>query len=199
MLRSFWVVTIGFVGLVGFSLPAQAQLYRYLDENGVTVLDSRVPAEYVKHGYEVLDQQGRVKQTVPAAPSPEELQATRAARAEQERQLQEDTTLLRLYSSVPDLERAEKRQLNQIENLIATTRTNIDVLRIQREDLQGRAAAQQRAGREVDEAIIREIAEVDAEVERLQRVIAEKQEEIKGVEASFDVSRARLETLLDNE
>ncbi|MBL4835494.1 MAG: DUF4124 domain-containing protein [Pseudomonas sp.] len=195
MLRSFCLIVVGFAG---FSLVAQAQLYRYLDENGVTVLDSRVPAEYVKHGYEVLDPQGRVTQTVPAAPSPDELEEARAARAEQERRLQEDTTLLRLYSSVPDLERAKQRQLDQIENLIAATRTNISVLRVQREELQGRAAAQQRAGREVDDVIIREIAEIDAETERLERLIAVKQKEIKEVEASFEISRARLEELLDS-
>lgn len=195
MFRSFCLIV---VGCVGVSLAAQAQLYRYLDENGVTVLDSRVPAEYVKHGYEVLDQHGRVKQTVPAAPTPEELDAARAARAEQERQLQEDTTLLRLYSSVRDLERAKQRQLDQIENLIASTRTNIGVLRLQREELQGKAAAHQRAGREVDEMIIREIGEIDAEMQPLERVIAAKQQEIEEVEANFEVSRARLEELLDS-
>lgn len=193
MLRSFCLIA----GLAGLSLPAQAELYRYLDENGVTVLDSRVPSEYVKHGYEVLDHQGRVKQTISAAPSREELAADRAAHAEQERQLQEDTTLLRLYSSVPDLERAKKRQLNQIENLIETTRTSITVLQAQREELQRRAAAQERAGREVSEAIFRELAEVDAETDRLERLIAAKQLELTAVEASFEVTRARLEMLLD--
>lgn len=195
MLRSLCFIAVGIVGL---SLSAHAQLYRYLDENGVTVLDSSVPAEYVKHGYEVLDQHGRVTEIVPAAPTPQELEATRAARAEQERQLQEDTTLLRLYSSVPDLERAKKRQLDQIDNLISTTRTSLSVLHTQREELQSRAAAQQRAGREVDESIIREIAEVDAETERLERLITAKQQEIEEVEARFEVRRARLETLLDS-
>ncbi|WP_373184546.1 DUF4124 domain-containing protein [Halopseudomonas sp.] len=186
------------VGFAGVALSAQAQLYRYLDENGVTVLDSRVPAEYVRHGYEVLDDHGRVKETVPAAPSAEELGAMRAARAEQARQLQEDTTLLRLYSSVPDLERAKKRQLDQIDNLIATTRTNIAALRVQREGLQSKAAAQQRSGRDLDESVIHEIAEVNAEAGRLERFIAAKEQEIEEVEASFEVSRARLEMLLED-
>ncbi|GGC95088.1 DUF4124 domain-containing protein [Halopseudomonas salina] len=193
MLRSFCLIVVATVGL---SLPAQAQLYRYLDENGVTVLDSRVPAEYVKHGYEVLDSHGRVVDTVAAAPTPKELAEVRAARAEQERQLQEDKTLLRLYSSVPDLKRARGRQLEQIENLIAATRTNIAVLQGQREELQSRAAAQQRAGREVEESILLEITHVDAEMDRLERLIAAKQQEIEAVHATFEQRRARLEQLL---
>lgn len=193
MLRSFCLIVVATVGL---SLPAQAQLYRYLDENGVTVLDSRVPAEYVKHGYEVLDSHGRVVDTVAAAPTPKELAEVRAARAEQERQLQEDKTLLRLYSSVPDLKRARGRQLEQIENLIAATRTNMAVLQGQREELQSRAAAQQRAGREVEESILLEITHVDAEMDRLERLIAAKQQEIEAVHATFEQRRARLEQLL---
>lgn len=193
MFRSFCLIA----GLAGLSLPGQAELYRYLDENGVTVFDNRVPSAYVKHGYEVLDHQGRVKQTVSAAPSREELEADRVAHAEQERQLQEDTTLLRLYSSVPDLERAKKRQLNQIENLIETTRTSITVLQAQREELQRRAAVQERAGREVGEPILRELTALDAETDRLERLIAAKQLEVAAVEASFEVSRGRLEMLLD--
>lgn len=196
MLRSFCLIIVGVAGL---SLPAHAQLYRYLDDNGVTVLDSRVPAEYIEHGYEVLDNHGRVVNTIPAAPSSEELAEARAARAEQERQLQEDTTLLRLYSSVPDLKRAKTRQLDQIENLIAATGTNIAVLKGQREELLSRAAAQQRAGREVDESILREIKEVDAEVDRLERLIAAKHQEIEAVHASFELRRARLEVLLDED
>ncbi len=183
-------------GLAALALPAQAELYRYLDDNGVTVLDRSVPSEYIKHGYEVLDHQGRVKQTISAAPTPQELKAHRAASAAQERQLQEDKTLLRLYSSVPDLERAKKRQLTQIESLIETTRANVATLKSQREELQRRAAGQERAGREVDASILRELAEVAAETDRLERLIAAQQAEIKEVEANFKASLARLETLL---
>jgi septal ring factor EnvC (AmiA/AmiB activator) len=110
--------------------------------------------------------------------------------------LEDDTTLLRLYSSVPDLERAKTRQLNQIQSLIETTHTNIADLQVQREELQRRAANQQRAGRVVDDVILRELVEVDAETARLERLIAAKQLEMQEVEASFTVSRARLEVLL---
>jgi SMC interacting uncharacterized protein involved in chromosome segregation len=192
MHRLFCFVTV----LVGLSLNVQAELYRYVDDKGVTVLDDRVPAGLVKHGYAVLDNHGRVKQIIPAARTPEELEADRAAYAAQKRQLDDDTTMLRLYSSVPDLERAKTRQLNQIQSLIETTHTNIADLQVQREELQRRAANQQRVGRTVDEVILRELAEVDAETARLERLIAAKQLEVEEVKASFAVSRARLEVLL---
>ena len=35
------------------AMPAAAELYRYNNEDGVTVLDSHVPARYVKDGYTI--------------------------------------------------------------------------------------------------------------------------------------------------
>ncbi|SDT07752.1 protein of unknown function [Halopseudomonas xinjiangensis] len=185
------------LGLLG-SLPAlaQAELYRYVDDRGTTVLDSRVPAEFVSRGYEVLDAQGRVKQVIPAAPTREEREATRRARADQERQRASDATLLRLYSSPTDLDRAHQRQITQIENLITTTEGNIAALRDQRDELQARAAAQERAGRQVDPQLISELSGVDAEVLRLQRMIASKRDEIIDVNQAFARQRDRLVALI---
>lgn len=188
----YWV-SLGVLGSV--PLLAQADLYRYVDDRGTTVLDSRVPAEFVSRGYEVLDAQGRVKQVIPAAPTPEEREAARQARADQERQRAADATLLRLYSSPSDLDRAHQRQIVQIENLITTTEGNIAALRDQRDELQARAAAQERAGRKVEERLIAELNEVDAEVVRLQRLISSKRDEIIEVNAAFARQRDRLVAL----
>ena len=120
MYKKFWypVVVAWLAGSVA-SVDA-AELYRYVNDRGVTVLDSSVPPQYVSRGYEVLDRDGRVKQVVPPAPSPEELRAARIAAEEQQRQRASDETLLRLYASVADLDRAHARQIQQIEGLIAT-------------------------------------------------------------------------------
>ena len=61
------------LALLGAS-TVQAELYRYVSQHGVVVLDSQgVPPEYVGRGYEVLDQDGRVLRVVPPAPTAEEL------------------------------------------------------------------------------------------------------------------------------
>lgn len=187
---------VGLGLLVGASFTAQADLYRYVDDRGTTVLDSRVPAEFVSRGYEVLDAHGRVKEVMPAAPTREEREASRRASAEQERQRAADATLLRLYSSPSDLDRARQRQVSQIDNLIATSEGNISVLRDQRDELQARAAAQERAGRTVEAHLIQEIGQVDAEIERLQRLIVAKRSEIEEVNTAFERQRERLVALL---
>ena len=87
-------------------LSVAEELYRYVDNNGVVVLDRQVPPQFVGNGYEVLDSNGRVKQVIPAAPTPEEREARRLALEAQKKQDAEDATLLRLYSSLADLDRA---------------------------------------------------------------------------------------------
>tara|TARA_A100001037_G_scaffold284564_1_gene291076 strand:- start:328 stop:561 length:234 start_codon:yes stop_codon:yes gene_type:complete len=48
-------------------VAAQAELYKYTNEDGVTVLDSHVPARYVKNGYTILSLDGRVLEVVERA------------------------------------------------------------------------------------------------------------------------------------
>ncbi|SDS96871.1 hypothetical protein SAMN05216198_3286 [Halopseudomonas litoralis] len=173
-----------------------ADLYRYVNDKGITVLDKSVPPHYVSRGYEVLDADGRVKLVVPAAPTREEREAARAAEQEQQRRATADGTLLRLYSGVKDLDRAHDRQIQQIENLIATTEAGLLTLQAQRDDLQSRAAAQERAGRKVDPQILRDLAEVEAEQGRLQRLITSNRGEVDAVNQAFASRRQRLQQLL---
>lgn len=176
---------------------ACADLYRYIDDNGVTVLDSRVPPHFISRGYEVLDSQGRVKLVVPAAPTPAEREAKRLALEAQQAQHTADANLLRLYSNVADLERAQTRQMQQLENQITASRTSIEDLQTEREDLQARAAQAERAGREIDPDLLAELGAVDAETARLQRLISRKRQEIAETNSDFEQQRERLEFLLD--
>lgn len=195
MYKKVWYSVV--VLMLGTAMSADAaQLYRYINDNGVTVLDRSVPPQFVGRGYEVLDMDGRVKEVIPAALSPEERQAQRAAEQEQQRQRSADETLLRLYSSVADLDRAHNRQVQQIEGLIASIEAGLLTLQSQRDDVQSRAASQERAGREVDAQLLRQLDSIDAERRRLERQIAANRTEIETVNAAFASRRERLAQLL---
>lgn len=183
--------------LGGMAVTADAtELYRYVNDKGITVLDRSVPPQFVSRGYEVLDKDGRVKQVVPAAPTPDELRAMREAEQEQRRQRSSDETLLRLYSSVADLDRAHQRQIQQIETLIATAEAGLMTLRSQRDDVQSRAASQERAGRKVDPLLLQQLENIEAERRRLERQIRSNRAEIDAVNTAFTSRRERLAQLL---
>lgn len=178
------------------SQAGAADLYRYVNDRGITVLDRGVPPQFVSKGYEVLDADGRIKLVVPAALTPEEREAVRLAEREQDRQRSEDQTLLRLYSSVADLDRAQARKIQQIEGLIATHNNGLLSLKTQREELQSRAAVQERAGRKVDRQVLLGLQDVAVERQQLQRKIDSHRAEIDTVKQSFASQRQRLEQLL---
>ena len=70
------VLVIGLLISLG-PLSAAAELYRYKNEDGITVLDSHVPARYVKNGYTILSLDGRVLEVVPRALTEEEIRRLR--------------------------------------------------------------------------------------------------------------------------
>lgn len=175
-------------------LAAQAELYRYTNEKGVTVLDRLgVPPQFIDKGYEVLNDQGRVVKSVPPAPTLEERQRMQADKA----RAGSDAQLLRLYTSVEDVDRALQRKLSELDGLITVAKGNQQSLRTQQANLQAQAADNERAGRQVPEALVAQIDNVRSEYKRLDDDIARYQDERKKAQATFAADRARLAELLN--
>lgn len=182
--------------LFGLLLPIVAgatELYRYTDDQGVTVLGRQgVPPEFIGRGYEVLNDQGRVIKVVPPAPSAEEMQRLLADKA----RASSDSQLLRLYSTPEDIDRARDRKLAELDGLIGVARSNLQSARLQQDNLQSQAADHERAGREVPEHLLAQIANQKDEQLRQYKDIARYQEVRKQAQASFAADRQRLAELL---
>lgn len=175
-------------------LAVQAELYRYTNDKGVTVLDRLgVPPQFIDKGYEILNDQGRVVKTVPPAPTLEERRRMQADKA----RAGSDAQLLRLYTSVEDVDRALQRKLAELDGLITVAKGNQQSLRTQQANLQAQAAENERAGRQVPEALVTQIDNVRGEQKRLDADIARYQEERKKAQESFAADRARLAELLN--
>ena len=50
-----------------------ANLYKYTDDQGREIVGSRVPAEFVRNGYQILNERGQVIEVVERSLSAEEL------------------------------------------------------------------------------------------------------------------------------
>ena len=172
-------------------------LYRYVDSRGVTVLDRQgVPAEYAGKGYEVLNQRGRVIQTVPPAPTAEEAREAQAAAQAAKVQSDADAQLLHLYSSVTDVDRARTRKLAELDALISVAQGNIQGLTTQQGALQSQAADQERAGRQVPQSLIDQMNDVRDQQQNLKVDILRYQTARQQADAEFAQDRARLQHLL---
>jgi hypothetical protein len=182
--------------LLSVLLPALAgagELYRYVNDKGVIVLDRQgVPPEYIGKGYDVLSDQGRVVRVVPPAPTAAERQRLQEEKA----QATSDAQLLRLYSSLDDVDRARERKLTELDGAVGAARGNLQSLRTQQANLQGQAAEQERAGRVVPESLLVQISNIKGEQESLIKDIERFKETRKQAAAGFVADRARLAQLL---
>lgn len=180
------------LGLLG-ATAAHADLYRYVDDKGVVVLDRHgVPPQYIGKGYEVLNDQGRVTRVVPAAPTAEERQRLLEAKA----RAGSDAQLLRLYASTKDVERAKARKLSELDSIIGITRGNLQSLHAQQANLQSQAAGYERAGRDVPEQLLTRINNLNKEQASLRRDIQRYKQARDRAEVNFNSERARVAELL---
>ena len=180
------------LGMLG-AMAAQAELYRYVDDKGVMVLDRHgVPPQYIGRGYEVLTDQGRVTRVVPPAPTAQERQRLLEAQA----RAGTDAQLLRLYASVEDVERAKARKLAELDSVLGITRGNLQSLRSQQANLQSQAANHERAGREVPAQLLSQIDNLRKEQASLQRDVQRYKQARKQAEISFASERERVAELL---
>lgn len=177
-------------------LPALAgagELYRYLNDKGVVVLDRQgVPPQYIGKGYEVLDDQGRLLRTIAPAPTAEERERLNQAKL----QANSDMQLLRLYSSLEDVDRARERKLTELDAAIAAARGNLQALRTQQANFQSQAAEQERAGRAVPESLLVQISNLKAEQGSRLNDITRFETARKQADAGFTADRGRLAKLL---
>ncbi|NND67799.1 MAG: hypothetical protein HKN19_09445 [Halioglobus sp.] len=181
---------------------AGPKLYRFRNHEGVTVVGYQVPADLVKGGYEVLNDDGMVVQVVPRELSQEELEAQdaqrkleEAATAEQARLREWDESLLLRYSTVLDIEAARKRALQDFRIRVSILKGNRRSLKQKVENLQAEAADMERRGMTVDVARLRAIEAMQEEIAVTDRAIEDREREIDEVQGEFEADIERFDML----
>lgn len=182
------------ISLGAYSVGACAEgrkLYRYYDEQGVQVVDWKLPKEAAARGYEVLTEQGVVLQYVAPVAVGEDLDKSLKAKAEAERLRKWDESLLRKYSAVEDIEDARDRSLGELNIRISILQSNLRSLRQSIENQQSRLATIERDGRKAPDADYEQIADLREEVASTERAIEERQQEIDNISAEYqrDIDR----------
>lgn len=166
-------------------------IYRYKNKDGVTVLDSKIPPEYVNDGYELLSLSGKVIKVIKPAvqgAEGERLYRERVLREERER---EDIQLRRSYSNVADIDAAKSRNLESLRGNISILEANLASARSRLKSYQSQAAAIERAGRQLPEDLLKNINNLVQEESDIQTQIQQRQAEYKTVEQKFESDRKR--------
>jgi len=199
------VITLTFLGTMVQSNTVAAELYRYKNEDGVTVLNSHIPARYVKNGYTILSLDGRVLEIVPRALSEQEIrdrdrriaEEERIAREERERKIA-DENLMRLYGSPSDVIRARDAKLASIDSLIQTQQGNIQRLESQKRQIEAALADIERSGGVVGRDRLARIRTLDSRIAQIEDEIKKKGEEKSALEVSYAKDLQRVRELYSN-
>lgn len=187
-----------------YPADAYAELYKYVNEDGVTVLDSHVPARYVKNGYTILSLDGRVLEVVPRALTDKEIRV-RDLRLNEERQRERiereqkiaDQNLLRIYSTPEDVIRARDTKLASIEGFINTSRSNLTRLESQKRTMESQFANIERSGGTISKERIGQVRTLENRIRQNEREIKDKRVEKDELSASFSADLKRVRELYD--
>ncbi len=177
---------------------AGAEYFRYKTAAGAMVIDSRLPPEFVKYGYEVINANGDVLRTVAPQATKEQIAAKQKALSEQQlkaEQRKKDEMLMRRYSSVADIEASQNRIVDEINVRLSILRGNLRSLKGQIERQQEVAANAERAGREVPQALLDNIGTMEVEVDDTRKKIRARKKEITAVKRNYAADIERFEYL----
>lgn len=161
-----------------------ARLYRYINVEGIVVIDDKIPPAYVAQGYDVLSSTGQLLDKVePSVPQNAVEKALRkkvlAARDK------EDHFILISYSSVTEIQAAMARKLGQLDREVKGINTNIRGSKRRIAFEQQRAANYQRGGRKVPKNVTETLFELELEVKKSESLLELKKEEYEKMEERY--------------
>ena len=153
--------------------PAEAQLYRWVDDDGNVHYTDSIPPERARDGRRVYSRDGVAEEDIEAAPTEEERQALREQRrreqeeAEAERRAREeqaafDRFLLRTYTGTDHIHRVREDRMDSVDRRRRQVQSRLERDQAELEGLREQAAeAERRSGRE---------AELDRLYQRIERI-----------------------------
>ncbi len=175
-----------------------AKTYRWVDKNGQVHYGDQIPPQEVDRAYSVINPQGVTVNSVEEAKTQEQREAEQRLqqeRAERERLAHEkavyDHILLDTYGKVSDLEATRDRHIATLEGQIKVSEHKLGNLNREFEKLSQTAANLERDGKSVPEDLAKDIANLQAQIERENSFIhaqRAQQQEVRGKFAA-DIQR----------
>jgi len=181
-------VLLAFAAMGGLSAvnAADAHFYRYTDDQGVLVMNSAIPPEQVKQGYEIVTLSGKVLEVVPPALTLEQAKQATSDRMRASELAEWDRSLRLRYGSIAEVESSRDRKLNDFDTNILILKSNADNVQAKIAGLQSRAARIERSGRVVPQSLIENIKTNSLELKEAQSQIELRKKERQELELQYE-------------
>ena len=178
------IVGIG-LALVLNVASAGGLYYIIEDDQGRTRMFDTLPPEYAQKGYRVVNESGATVEVVPPS-----------ARKRVTRRLSDDDrALLKTFDSVADLEVARDRQHDDLEAIIRSTLSTLEVIRRNLKSLSSRAASLVEKGEMVPEKLRRDIESASDQIESNEAFVDKKRLQQSELRKRYERDIARFQEL----
>lgn len=186
---------------VAFSSTAEAKLYKWVDDKGVTHYGEVIPPEYTNKSNVLLSDKGRLikkneeinnKDQRANEEDEAKKRIDNEAKLEQSRK---DKALQNTFSSEKEIDLARDRNLHQVESLISSIQSMQKTARESLKNYQQEAEERKRAGRKLHASLQADITESENKLAKLQLDLVKAQEKAASVKASYEADKMRFREL----
>lgn len=189
--------------LFSTSLSSQAAKIKcWTNNEGIRECGTTIPPEFAQQSHQEINSQGRIVKEQERAKTEKEIDEEKRLaaielenkKAEQEG-IRKDKILLDIYAKVEDIEKARDDNIKVIKSRITLTMKRIEKTQADLDKRIQSAAAAERAGKEPNEALLKDIETLQKRIKNNGTFITERQEEIENVRASYNADIERFKEL----
>jgi chromosome segregation ATPase len=179
------------------ALPTMAAgVYKWTDDQGIVHYSDQMPADAVNKGGAVFDKQGRQVKKIDPTLTPAQAKAKEAederqrllAKAQEEKS-RRDTALTHSYTSEEEIDFARSRALLAVESQLKAAETYIADLTKRQQELKKDKLAY--GTKPVPTTLENELAGLDEELARQDKVLAQRRAEISAINAKYESDKQR--------
>lgn len=187
--------------VAAFSTTAEAKLYKWVDDKGVTHYGEVIPPEYSNKSNALLSDQGRlikkneeinIKDQRANEEDETKKRIDNEAKLEQSRK---DKALQNTFSSEKEIDLARDRNLHQVESLISSIQSLQKAALARLKNYQQEAEERKRAGKKLPASLQADITESENKLAKLQLDLVKAQEKAAAVKASYESDKMRFREL----
>lgn len=176
------------------SLSAEAKLFKWVDNNGVTHYGETIPPEYANKEAVKLDK-GRIEKSEDKRSINKPVlkdAAAEKARVEAERR---DSALINTYSSEKEIDLARDRNLQQIEARTGSYQTLLKSAQDNMASLRSEADGLTKQGRKLPKSLEEDLVEAQKRIDKMQADLDTSLKEREAVIARYEANKVRYREL----
>lgn len=174
-------------------MPAQAKLYKWVDENGNVFYSDKIPPKANEGAHEKLNEEGLTIEKKGAAKTAEEIQRERELeelRKQKEaviaQQKAKDRVLLKTFRTEDDLIMARDGKIRSVDNYINITRGNIKRLKAKLAVMQSQAADIEKAGNTVNPKFLEDMDAIKRQINQSYSSIVTREQNKEDIRNAYD-------------